>query len=57
MVEKTVVDASVKTAETMQRGLEQFVKKVWSIMDAAAEKQQASQYLSETGIRAIQGKG
>lgn len=57
MVEKTVIDASVKTAQAVEKGAEQLVKKAWSIMDAAAEKQRASQYLSEKGIRAIQGRG
>jgi hypothetical protein len=57
MLEETVMDASTKTVETAQKGIERFVKKAWSIMDAAAEKQQASQYLSEKGIHAIQGKG
>jgi hypothetical protein len=56
MVEKTVVDATLKTAQGIEKGAEQLVKKAWSIMDAAAEKQQASQYLSEKGIKAIQGK-
>ena len=57
MIEKTVMDASMKTVETAQQGIEQLAKKAWSIMDAAAEKQQASQFLSENGIKAIQGKG
>jgi hypothetical protein len=56
MVEKTVVDTSLKTAQSIEKGFEQFIKKAWSIMDAAAEKQQASQFLSEKGIKTIQGK-
>jgi hypothetical protein len=56
MTEKTIMDTNLKTAETVQKSAEQFVKTAWSIMNAAAEKQQASQYLSEKGIKAIQDK-
>lgn len=53
MIEKTVVDTARRTA----KGAETLMKKAWSVMDAAAEKKQASQYLSDAGIRAVQGKG
>ena len=55
MVEKTAADASVKTAKTVEKGAERLLKKAWSMMDAAAEKQTPSQYLSDAGIKAIQG--
>lgn len=50
------MDAAVKTAETVKRGVEGLMKKAWSVMEAATEKEKASQYLSEKGIKAIQGK-
>jgi hypothetical protein len=46
----------MKTAKAVEKGTEQLVKKVFSVMDAAAEKQTPSQYLSDAGIKAIQGK-
>ena len=56
MSEKLVVDATAKTARTAERGVEAFVKKAWSIMDAAAEKNKPSEYLRPEAIRSIQGK-
>ncbi|GAB4156546.1 MAG: hypothetical protein Fur0021_24870 [Candidatus Promineifilaceae bacterium] len=53
---KIAADATMKAAETAKRGLEGLVKKAWSVMEAAMEKEKASQYLSEKGIKAIQGK-
>ena len=57
MVEKMVADATVKTARQVEKGAEQLVQKARSVMDAAAEKQTPSQYLSDAGIKAIQGQG
>ena len=56
MSEKLVVDAAVKTARVAERGAEALVKKAWSVMDAAAEKQKPSEYLSQRAVRSIQGK-
>lgn len=56
MTEKLVADATVKTAQTAEKGLESLVKKAWTIMDAAAEKETPSQYLRDQAIRSIQGK-
>ena len=56
MSEKLVVDAAVKTAHAVERGAEALVKKAWSVMDAAAEKQKPSEYLSRRAVRSIQGK-
>lgn len=56
MTEKFVTDATVKTAQTAEKGLESLVKKAWTIMDAAAEKETPSQYLRDQAIRSIQGK-
>lgn len=54
--EKFAADAAFKTAQAVEKGAEQLIKKVWSVMEAAAEKPKASEYLSPTGIRALQGK-
>lgn len=51
-VEKTVVDTTVKSVKVA----ESLVKKAWSIMDAAGQKETASQYLSDAGVKAMQGK-
>ena len=56
MSEKLIADATVKTAQAAERGMERLVKKAWSIMDAAAKKETPSQYLSERAVRSIQGK-
>ncbi|MCA9941790.1 MAG: hypothetical protein KC418_24295 [Anaerolineales bacterium] len=50
------IDTATKTVETAKQGVEALVKKAWSVMEAATEKEKASQYLSEKGIKAIQGK-
>ena len=50
-IAKTASDAagsSLKMAETT-------VKKTWSILDAAIEKKPPSEYLSQSGIKAMQG--
>lgn len=56
MIEKAAVDSTIKTTKAVERGVERMLKKAWSVMDAAAEKQTPSQYLSDAGIKAIQGK-
>jgi hypothetical protein len=56
MPEKLIADATVKTAQAAEKGLERFIKKAWSIMDAASEKKTPSQYLSDRAVRSIQGK-
>jgi hypothetical protein len=56
MIEKAATDAGIQAAKAAEKGAEHLVKKVFSIMDAAAEKQTPSQYLSEAGIKAVQGK-
>ena len=57
MIEKTVTDSAVKSAQKVEKGVESLVKKAWSVMDAAAEKQRPSQYMSDAGIRAMRGEG
>ncbi len=43
------------TALSVTNVAKNFVKEVWSKMDAAAEKPRPSEYLSAKGVRAIQG--
>ena len=56
MSEKLVVDATKKTVDTARRGLESFVSKAWSIMDAASEKRRPTEYLGQRAVSSIQGK-
>lgn len=51
-VEKTVSDAA-KAGMKIADGI---VKKAWTILEAAVEKQRPSEYMSKGGIAAIQGK-
>lgn len=51
MIEKTVTDVVKTTTKLAETGL----KKAWSMMDAAIEKQAASEILSSKGLQAIQG--
>lgn len=59
-LEKTAVDTTAQTAtDSAKAGLkpaETAVKKVWTFLEAAVEKQSPSEYLSEKGIRAMQSK-
>jgi hypothetical protein len=52
-LEKVVTDTATKSVKVA----ENLVKKAWSVLDAATEKEKASQFLSDAGIKAIQGKG
>lgn len=53
---KTVVNEGIKAAKSITQNIERFGKQVWSIMDAAANKNKPSDYLSPQAIRSIQGK-
>lgn len=59
-LEKAAVDSTAQTAtDAAKTGLnlgETAVKKVWTLLEAAVEKQSPSEYLSEKGIRAMQSK-
>lgn len=48
---KAVTDGANITAKLADAAL----KKAWSIMDAATQKQAPSEYLSPTAVKAIQG--
>lgn len=50
-IEKVTTEA----INTTIKMTEQLIKKVWSVLEAAAEKEKASEYLSEKGIKAMQG--
>lgn len=56
MSEKLILDAAVRASRSAERGLENLVKKAWSILDAASEKKRPSEYLGERARRSIQGK-
>ena len=45
---KEVIDQAKNLSETT-------VRKAWSILDAASEKRPPSEYLSQAGIKSIQG--
>ncbi len=52
MEEKLIMDA----AQRAMRLTETALKKAWSVMDAASEKDMPSKYLSPQTVEAIQGK-
>ncbi len=52
MTVKEVADTAVKTGKTVEK----VIKKAWSVLDTAVHKETPTQYLSDAGIRAIQGK-
>lgn len=56
MSEKLIVDTTMQVVQMAEKGVETLIKKAWSIMDAATEKETPSQYLSERAIRSIQGE-
>jgi hypothetical protein len=49
---KPIVDAAIEAANTG----EAVVRKAWSLMEAATEKQRASELLSQGAVQRIQGK-
>jgi hypothetical protein len=55
--EKLVTDEATETATAVEKGLEALVKKAWSVLDAASEKKQPTQYLGDQAIRSIRGEG
>lgn len=50
---KAAQDTTRKAVGTV----EAMLKKAWSVLEAASEKQSPSQYLSPKAVSAIQGKG
>jgi hypothetical protein len=54
---ETIASEAVSVAKTATKITESLAKKAWSIMDAASEKAQPSEYLSTHAIQSIQGKG
>jgi hypothetical protein len=58
-LEKTAADTIAQTTDVATTGLklaETAIKKAWTLMEAAIEKQSPTEYLSEKSIRAMQGK-
>jgi hypothetical protein len=56
MSKQLIVDTSVKAAKQVERSVEGFIRKAWSIMDAASEKKPPSSYLSKRAVKSIQGE-
>lgn len=59
MIEKTVAQVEKSAAEAVdktKRIIERDIRQVWSILDAASEKQTPSDYLSRKAISAIHGR-
>ena len=56
MTEKFIADATVKTAQKAEKRAESLIRRAWSVMDAASEKQAPSQFLGDRAVRSIQGK-
>jgi hypothetical protein len=56
MVSDTFVREATSITKTAIKETENLIKKAWSIMDAASEKAQPSEYLSPKTIQSIQGK-
>ena len=56
MSEKLIADTTVKTAQAAEKGAESLMKKAWTVMDAASEKQAPSQFLGDHAVRSIQGR-
>lgn len=54
-LETTAANEIKKAAEKTARITESGVRKAWSILDAASDKQRPSEVLSNQAIRAIQG--
>jgi hypothetical protein len=55
MTEAMIAKEVVNAAQNVARLAESAVKKAWSILDAASEKQSPSKVLSEQAISSIQG--
>lgn len=55
--EAVAFKAAQDTTRQAVGAVETMVKKAWSVLEAAAEKQSPSQYLTPKAVNAIQGKG
>ena len=55
MTETMIAKEAINAAQGVARLAESAIKKAWSIMDAASEKQAPSKVLSEQAISSIQG--
>lgn len=59
LLEQGLAEAAKTALDVTQGGLklaETAVKKTWTLLEAVVQKQTPSEYLSEKGIRAMQGK-
>lgn len=56
MKPETIARETADVTRKVVREGEKLVRKAWSIMDAAVEKQQPGQVLSQETVRRIQGR-
>jgi len=54
--ETIVAKEAVSAAQGAARAAETTIRKAWSVLDAASEKQAPSKILSEQAVRSMQGK-
>jgi hypothetical protein len=57
MTLETTKKAATDVATQTMKAADTAIKKAWSIMDAATEKQSPSEYLSQKAVNSIQGQG
>jgi hypothetical protein len=56
MALETTKKAVTDVATTTMKVADTAIKKAWSIMEAAAEKQSPSEYLGQQAVKSIQGE-
>lgn len=56
MTPETTTKAVSDGTKVVAKQAESFVKKLWSLMDAASEKKSPGDYLSSRAVLSIQGK-
>lgn len=54
-LESTIINSTTDVTKKAVQVVDSGIKKAWSILDAASEKKQPSEMLSQNAIRAIQG--
>ncbi len=47
---------AIKAVTETVKATENVVKKIWTLLDAASEKEQPSKFLSQQAVEAIQGR-
>ena len=57
MVIETAAKVTTDIVEKTAKVADTAIKKAWSIMEAATEKKNPSEYLGQQAVRSIQGQG